>query len=130
KVDIDDPNSHPIHAVSWSPESTGVTIYNSFPVNIFKFTLRTPQLNYELLPHTTYTLRLNGGSDGVEFICQKGSLTPTQHYLDPSGYQMMFITGDDLVAPAITDHSYMTTHNTAVLGWITSEPALTKIRYG
>ena len=50
--------------------------------------------------------------------------------LPDAGYQVAFTTGNDLVAPIITEHSYMTTHNTAVLGWITSEPALTQIRYG
>lgn len=124
-----DTRVHPLYTVGWS-ETPTTTTFEADTVNYYHFSLSIPQPGYELLPNSNYTLTLTGGTDGITFLCKDGSSPHTWHYLPDAGYQVAFTTGNDLVAPIITEHSYMTTHNTAVLGWITSEPALTQIRYG
>ena len=83
---------------------------------------------FELLPHTTYTLHVKNGPDGIKVTCNN------QIYALPatsSGhYSISFKTGADTVAPRIMGPQVAVTATTAVVRWETFQAASGQVGYG
>jgi hypothetical protein len=86
--------------------------------------LSSPISGFELLPYTSYSLQLTGGSNGVLINCAG------QDYMMNQSLSLTFTTGADTVAPQIMGPQARATATGATISWETFQAANGQVAYG